>query len=131
MEKFKETYLFFQISLNNVVLKINVAVSFYFLEAKLFFLYFLPFSYIPNQLAKFRNKFSKICWFVANTNTIYFFITKLIPLKYFCFEFQLLWFSSYFGINLVFNGCVTIAPFIWPPFICLLFHNSYFGNFYF
>ena len=42
---------------------------------------FLPFSFIPNYPANFRNNFRKTCWSVL-IQTPHFFATKLITLKY-------------------------------------------------
>ena len=47
------------------------------------FLYFLPFSFLPNLPANLRNKPSKFCAFVVDGNTTCFFFKKTTFLKFF------------------------------------------------
>ena len=134
MEKFKEPYLFLKINLNNFVLITNVVVFSYFLKLQTqFYLYFFSFLFISNCPANFGNKFSNTAdlWQIQTQHIFY---RKINTIEVFWFLISVSQASSQLfflvGNSLVFNGCVIIASFIWPPFVCFSLHNSYFGNFY-
>ena len=84
VEKFKEAYLFFKSTSMTLHYK---SMSIFFISWKYKKSFSSIFSiFLYTWLAcKFENKFLQTWYFVADKNTIAFFTTKLMPLKYFGF----------------------------------------------
>ena len=87
------------------------------------YMFLSTFSHFPSYLIRLQN--SKVN--VAKSAVLWLNYHKINIIEDFDFNFN---YSGFLiSNNLAFNGCVIIASFMKPPFICFSSHNFHFGNF--